>query len=57
MFMKLTTKSEFNTACPHSSSLVSTNQDLNIVYVQNGHNQAVGLVSTFKHATVKSTEN
>jgi len=37
MFMKPTTKTEFNTACPHSSSLVHTIQDLNIVYVQNGH--------------------
>lgn len=35
--MKLTTKPEFNTAFPHSSSLVSTTQDLNNAHVRNGH--------------------
>jgi hypothetical protein len=37
MFMKLTTKPEFNTAFPHSSSLVSTTQDLNNAHVRNVH--------------------
>jgi hypothetical protein len=34
---ELTTKPEFNTAFPHSNSLVSTTQDLNNVHFRNGH--------------------